>query len=70
MSKSMNQSFKAVNKLDESRVNDRDKSRILYDVSCNSQDLEKCDQEAINLPSSVAVYAKEIFEYLQETQVN
>ena len=66
----MNQSFKGPNKLDESRVNDREKSRILYEIPYSSQDLEKCDQESVNLPSCVAVYAKEIFEYLQETQVN
>lgn len=64
------QTLKACNRLDDSRCNERDRSRIIYDSSCsNDLDLEKCDQENFNLPSYVAIYAKEIFEYLQDTQV-
>ncbi len=32
--------------------------------------LEPIDQDNLNLPAYVAVYAKEIFEYLKETEVN
>ena len=70
MSKTMNQSFKGPNKLEESRAYEKDRSRILYEIPYNQQmDMEKCDKENLNIPSCVAVYAKEIFEYLIETQV-
>lgn len=66
----MNQSMRANSKLDDSRCNDRDRSRIILDTSYIPHlDLEKCDQENVNLPSYVSIYAKEIFEYLQENNV-
>lgn len=68
MSKS-NISFKASNKQDDSRNYDREKSRIFYEVPYNLSEIEKVDQEVLTLPSYVAIYVKEIFEYLKETQV-
>lgn len=63
------QTLKAGNRLDDSRCNERERSRIIYESSCADLDLERCDQENFNLPSYVAIYAKDIFEYLQDTQV-
>ncbi len=63
MSKS-NHSFKTANANKQD-----DRSRILYEVPYNLSEIEKIDQDVLGLPSYVAVYVKEIFEYLQETQV-
>lgn len=39
-------------------------------VESYETNLEPIDQDNLNMPAYVAVYAKEIFEYLKETEVS
>lgn len=62
MAKIVNQSFKGA----KGEENNQKTSFINTSFEAN---METCDQENLNYPSQVAVYVREIFEYLKENEV-